>query len=638
MSTTDRSGVRQVPRPQQVVYSRVRAQADVDALERHTPEDQRPADTIHGCLTAVRDIEPTKSALVLAEPPDFFSPAHTLTYADVVAEVEQSANLFHDLAGDASVVGIMLPMVPASLTALWGAATAGIGVPINPFLEQNSLVRLLNETRATTLVTTRDIVARKCGSAQVLRGGIPTLREVLYVDEPASFRAAVEKHAGRGLGFDPDENPDRTAMVMPTGGTTGAPKLVRMSMRGQLTVAWNVGALMGCRRDDVVGHGMPNFHCGGAISLGLRALLFGSTLLTLSTEGFRAPEVVASFWDIARHYGMTSLLATPTTALALLRADGDATGHRIEDFHVGGSALPMELVQSFHDRFGIWLRENWGMTELHGTVTGHFNDGTCPRVGSAGRPLPWYRVRAVELDGNGNYVRDCAPGERGTLLIGGPSVTDGYLFPEHDAEFFAKGVPGRMRWGNTGDLGMIDDDGYVWVFGRAKDVIIRGGHNIDPKEIEDALSRHPDVHVAAAVGRPDVSKGELPIAYVQLREGAALTPSELIAYCREHVQEKAAAPTEILIVDEFPMTPVGKISKPALRADAVEREIHSRLAEVAPATRSEVHLDSSGPRRCVVVVLEEGASAEVVSSVTERLSGYEFASRVEVAEVALGGD
>ncbi|MEU7813714.1 AMP-binding protein [Pseudonocardia sp. NPDC049154] len=237
---------------------------------------------------------------------------------------------------------------------------------------------------------------------------------------------------------------------MPTGGTTGTPKLVRMTQAGQLTVAWNVGALMGNEPDTVTLHGMPNFHCGGTISLGLRTLLFGGTLFTLTTEGFRSRRAVAEFWEVARRYRVTSLLATPTTATALLHGGGTADGCCIRDFHVGGAPLSTDVLERFHERFGIWLRENWGMTELHGTTTGHFDDGTRPRVGSAGRALPFVRVKAVELDEGGRWVRDCAPGERGLLLTGTPTAMAGYLDPALDADFFPAGLPADLppgwRW------------------------------------------------------------------------------------------------------------------------------------------------------------------------------------------------
>jgi fatty-acyl-CoA synthase len=567
------------------------------------------------------------------EPPDFLTPAREVSFAQLVADIERMASLFHDVAGGArSAVAIMLPMVPEGLSALWGAQTAGVGIPVNPFLELDAVIRILLDAGATAIVTTRDVLETK-GGPEALTSRVPSLRRVLYVDDPLADPAhdlatATAEYAGHGLTFAPDEDPWRDAMLMPTGGTTGAPKLVRMSQGGQLAVAWNVAALMGNEPDGVTAHGMPNFHCGGTISLGLRTLMFGGTLLTLTSVGFRSSEAVEAFWDIARRYQVTSLLATPATALALLDGPGSAEGCRLRDFHVGGSALPMDLVERFHDRFGIWLRENWGMTELHGTTTGHYNDGTKPRVGSAGRVLPFVRVKAVELDASGAWVRDCPPGDRGALLTATPTVMAGYVNSELDADYFPTGVPGDLppgwRWGNTGDLGSVDDQGYVWVFGRAKDVIIRGGHNIDPKEIEDALARHPAVHLAAAVGRPDRSKGELPIAYVELRDGATTTAEELLEFGRRHVQERAAAPVEIVILDRIPLTPVGKVSKPALRSDALLREVRSTIA--ATGARALVELDETGPRRRVLVTVD--GSHVTGREVELTLTGYEFETQV----------
>jgi len=617
-----------------LVRRRLRSVADVTAVEReYLPEELRTADTILGCLRAAEADHPDKSAVILVESPDFFTPVRDLTYRQLVADVEQTACLFHDVAdGVRSSVALMLPMEPEGLTALWGAQTTGVGIPVNPFLEVDALARILVDAGATAIVTTRDALETRGGPAAIT-SRVPSLRRVFYVDDPMSDPAfdlatAAAAYAGRGLTFAPDENPWRDAMLMPTGGTTGAPKLVRMSQAGQLAVAWNVAALMGNEVDGVTAHGMPNFHCGGTISLGLRTVMFGGTLLTLTREGFRSREAVAAFWDIARHYRVTSLLATPTTALALLDGAGSAEGCQVRDFHVGGSALPMDLVQRFHDRFGIWLRENWGMTELHGTTTGHYNDGSMPRVGSAGRALPFVRVKAVELDVSGAWARDCAPGERGVLLTATPTAMAGYMKGELDYGFFPSGVTGDIpqgwRWGNTGDLGTVDEDGYVWVFGRAKDVIIRGGHNIDPKEIEDALAGHPAVHIAAAVGRPDRSKGELPIAYVQLRDGATATAEDLLAFARRHVQEQAAAPVEIVILEQVPLTPVGKVSKPALRADALLREVTSTVARTG--ARAEIELDETGARRRVVVTVD--GSAENAHEVDFVLTGYEFETQV----------
>jgi fatty-acyl-CoA synthase len=619
-----------------LVRKRIRSAEDVAEIEAtYDASDLLPAQTILGCLQYVAAEHPDKPAIIQVEAPDFLTPNRTVTYRELVADVEAAGGLFRRIAGEAdSVVGLMLPMVPEGLSALWGAQAAGVGVPLNPFLDRAPVAAILRETRATVLVTTRDLLESK-GSIAALRAEVPSLLEVLYVDDvdPAlDLRCRAADHGGH-LDAEFDQDPRRDSLMQPTGGTTGTPKLVRMSQAGQLHVAWNVAALMGNEPDGVTAHGMPNFHCGGTISLGLRTVIFGGTLLTLTQVGFRSREAVASFWDIARHYRVTSLLATPTTALALLHGDGDAEGCMVRDFHVGGSAAPMELVLAFHERFGIWLRENWGMTELHGTTTGHFNDGTQPRVGSVGRPLPFVRVKAVELDGDGRWVRDCAPGERGVLLTATPTVMSGYANAELDRDYFPSGVPGEMpegwRWGNTGDLGSVDESGYIWVFGRAKDLIIRGGHNIDPRAIEDVLAEHPDVHLVAAIGRPDLAKGELPIAYVEARSGATLDPAELLEFCRTHVHERAAVPVEVVVIDEIPLTPVGKVSKPALRADAVTRVVEDLARSFDPG--AEVSLDQSGSRLGVDIVLHDPT---VEDDLRRAATGFEFATRIRLAEVA----
>lgn len=613
---------------------RIRTPEDVAAIEAEGVEGLLPAATILDCLRHVAEQTPGKPAIIQVEAPDLLVPDRVVDYDRLVGDVQATANLFHQVAGGApSVVGLMLPMVPEGLSALWGAQTAGIGVPLNPFLDLEPVAAILRKVRATTLVTLRDTLDAK-GGAAALRSLVPTLTEVLYVDDadPASDLATRADAHRSGLTFAPDPDPWRDSLVMPTGGTTGAPKLVRMSQAGQLQVSWNVGGLMGNEADGVTAHGMPNFHCGGTISLGLRTVLFGGTLLTLTRVGFRSREVVDAFWDIARHYRVTSLLATPTTALALLHGAGSSEGCVIRDFHCGGSAVPMELVRGFHERFGIWLRENWGMTELHGTTTGHFDGTRQPVVGSVGRPLPFVRVKAVELDAEGRWLRDCATGERGVLLTATPTAA-GYVDADLDRELFPSGVPGEVpagaRWASTGDVGMVDETGHVWVFGRAKDLIIRGGHNIDPKEIEDALIAHPSVQLVAAVGRPDLAKGELPVAYVQPRDGVVVEPAELLAYCREHVHERAAVPVEVIVIDEMPLTPVGKIAKPALRADAVTRVVGAIARSHDPSAT--VRLDRSGPRLGVdVTVTLPGVEEELERAV----AGFEFSTRVLLAEGA----
>jgi acyl-coenzyme A synthetase/AMP-(fatty) acid ligase len=191
-------------------------------------------------------------------------------------------------------------------------------------------------------------------------------------------------------------------------------------------------------------------------------------------------------------------------------------------------------------------------------------------------------MRAVVLDALGGYMRDAAMDETGTLVVRGPNQFKGYLSDHHNQGLWID-IPDAngqaQRWLNTGDLGRQDADGYFWLTGRAKELIIRGGHNIDPKVIEEALCAHPAVALCAAVGRPDAHAGEVPVAYVQLREGNNATETELLTYAHSHIGERAAHPKAIRLLPALPVTAVGKIFKPTLSM----REVASVVNEESNA-------------------------------------------------------
>ena len=189
-------------------------------------------------------------------------------------------------------------------------------------------------------------------------------------------------------------------------------------------------------------------------------------------------------------------------------------------------------------------------------------------------------MEAVILDKEGRYVRAAQIGEIGAIVICGPNVFDGYLQDEHNRSIWVE-IDGQ-KWLNTGDLGRKDPEGYFWFTGRSKELIIRAGHNIDPMLIEEALLRHPDVQMAAAVGRPDPYYGELPIAYVRLRTGATVSEDALLAYANGAIGERAAWPKAIRLIDEMPLTAVGKLFKARAQENGDSGCSSARLERLGP--------------------------------------------------------
>ena len=243
--------------------------------------------------------------------------------------------------------------------------------------------------------------------------------------------------------------------------------------------------------------------------------------------------------------------------------------------------MPIELFNRFQRETGIKIIEGYGLTE-GGCVSTINPPAGVSKAGSIGIRLPWQRVLPMKLDADGGYVRDAAIDEVGVICINGPNLFEGYVNPEHNRGIWVMrpDAAGQVeRWFNTGDLGRVDADGYIWLTGRKKELIIRGGHNIDPRLIEECLQKHPSVALVAAIGRPDEHSGEVPVAYIQLRAHQRTSMEELLSYAQSAIPERAAWPKDIKIVSALPTTPVGKIFKPAL----ILREMEALVAHEAQA-------------------------------------------------------
>jgi fatty-acyl-CoA synthase len=245
----------------------------------------------------------------------------------------------------------------------------------------------------------------------------------------------------------------------------------------------------------------------------------------------------------------------------------------------GSAPLPIELYNRFEAATGVKIIEGYGLTECTCLVSVNPPEGA-KKIGSVGVPFPYTHVRILHSDAEGRVTKECGVDEVGEICVSNPGVFEGSTYTEVDKNrnLFAEG-----RYLRTGDLGRLDGDGYLYITGRAKDLIIRGGHNIDPAIIEEALMGHEAVAFVGAIGQPDAHAGELPCAYVEVVKGATVTEAELMAYAAKHIHERAALPKHIEILTELPKTAVGKVFKPDLRRRAMVRVYDAALAEAGLA-------------------------------------------------------
>jgi fatty-acyl-CoA synthase len=620
------------------VRGRIEGAHDIEAIEQVTPESVLAGRTAYECLAAAAKLDPTKPAIIALAGGGSSEITVSLSYADYVAQATATANLFREVSGGGrSVAALMLPILPEMLVAAWGGTAAGIVTPINPHLESSLVVSILNAIQATVLVTTQVHGPSAADHLEMIVAQIPSLRRVFLVGSGNTDREFANALVGQSsdcLTFKPITDRGADAMYLPTGGTTAAPKLARLTHGGMALSSWIAGAIMGSASDEVIGLGMPMFHVGGMLMLGLRGAMLGQTVLLFSPAGFRDRRVLANFWEIARVHGMTSLIATPTTAAALHAATGEShRGHCIRTFTSGGSTIPLELGRTFPRRFGVELREVWGSTEFHGFLACQPNR-IAPLIGSVGLRIPWHRIKAVELDEENRFKSEMPVGEQGVIIGCGPCLALGYVDPVLDRQFFVTGMPGGAAWGSSGDLGRVDANGFVWIDGRAKDVIIRGGHNIDPALIEEALAGRPEVLYAAAVGFPDAEKGELPVAFIEPRLGVAVDTADLLAHCRATIQERAACPVEIFVLEQMPLTAVGKIFKPALREMALRRAVSCVVQRTVGMQSALINTTMAGSRPRVTIHLS-GAVPDQHERLAAAFAGFGFQTDIVAADASV---
>ena len=575
-------------------------------------------------------------------------PAYRLNYMELLGKITQTANAFHRLGlRPGKAVSFLLPNLPQTHFTIWGGEAAGIVNAINPLLDAEHIAELISASDSELLVTLAPFPGTDLwDKVAALRGHLPQLKAVLCVDManflPEPQRSALKAQRGAlpegVLDFDeviaacPADHlesgrviqADEIASYFHTGGTTGTPKLAPHSHGNEVAMAYCMNLVTGFAPGDVTLCGLPLFHVNGVIVTGLTAFIGAAEVLLATPQGYRNGNLISNFWKIIERHRVSFFSGVPTIYAGLLQVPSE--GHDLSSLKYalcGAAPMPVELIRQFEAKTGLTLIEGYGLTE--GTC------GSCAnppagerRPGSIGLPMPYCEVSIKVLDEQGNYLRDAAVNEIGTLCIRGATVFKGYLQGSKNAGIWVDG-----GWFNTGDLGRVDGDGYIWLTGRSKDLIIRGGHNIDPQMIEEALHKHPAVALAAAVGKPDLKVGELPVVYVQLKPGQQASEDELLAHAAAHIHERAAVPKDAWIIEAIPLTAVGKTFKPALRFDAIARVYREQLADLPAVQQVEVRSDE----RCgqLAYIRLAAADAALEQLIGERLAGFAVGYRLEYA-------
>ncbi|KAA9153510.1 long-chain fatty acid--CoA ligase [Amycolatopsis acidicola] len=450
-------------------------------------------------------------------------------------------------------VAVHLPNLPQFLFSYFGILKAGlVMVPLNPLLRAAEIAYHLEDSGAKVLVTYQSFAAEAVKAASEVDGVTTFVVTLPGSDQPLDgTRHYDELYAAENTGDVEPANADDTAVLIYTSGTTGHPKgaeLTHFQLYMNCTVS---GELFGFQDDDIGVAVLPLFHVFGLSSVLNVCVRFGGTIVLIPR--FEAGTVL----DAIERHRCTVFAGVPTMYYAL--AHEDLTGRDVSSLRVGssgGAAIPGETIRLFEEKFaGVVILEGYGLSETASTTT--FNISAEQRkVLSIGKPIWGVQVRVVDEDGT---PLPPGPDNVGEIVIRGHNVMKGYHNrPQETAEAF------RGGWFHTGDLAYADEDGYLFVVDRKKDLIIRGGYNVYPREIEEVLYTHPAIGEAAVIGRADDKLGEEVVAIVSPASDAPVDTAAVIEYCRERLASYKY-PREVRVVAELPKGPTGKILKKELR-------------------------------------------------------------------------
>jgi fatty-acyl-CoA synthase len=534
------------------------------------------ASTVYELLSRASAANPTGTAITYLEDADTLSVTR-LTHAEFIERLYQMAHLFRELGvGRHDVVSIFSPSVTDALVAFFAAETVGIANPINFLLRSDEVEAMMRAVGSKVLVTLGPESPDLWSKVEHMQKLVPSLAQIVTIGaasgDAISLRTALRGRPTAPPSSDLLSAAEDVAAYFYTGGTTGFPKVAQLLHRNQafsaeaLADSWQFGSTTRAL------NGLPTFHVAGALLLGLTPLGRGGEVILPTVTGFRNPRVIANYWRLVEGLKVTIGGGTPTTLASLLDVPiGNADISSLKFFMTGGTHMPAAIAKSLKERCSIEVRQLYGMTETAGFIAACRHSGV-PDPHSIGEVVAGAQIEARELQGDGSVGGPVVEGKPGALVTKGPHVFPGYLFNgDKSGPFTGDG------WFITGNIGFCGPDGRLVVTGRAKDVIIRSEHNIDPTVIEEVAGKCTGVGIAAVVGMPDAYAGEVPVVYLTVATGSSVSSESLIAQLTENVPEPPARPRQVFILEQMPTTAAQKTDKAALRRDATRRAVHAAL-------------------------------------------------------------
>lgn len=613
----------------------VRTVEDIEAIEARPYDELVTARNLYDLFLATAQNVGDRKALTVLRSPDPADIGVTLTHLELLDEVTRAANLFRalGLAPGKGVAAFLSPTLPELPALMLGAQVAGVASAINYLLSRDAIADLLNAEQATILVVPARDRDETCWDKAVgIMADVPSLTDVLVIGATGSLPVrhkslgeALRLCRDDALDFAPPEERDTVCALFHTGGTTGRPKLVQLTHGNQIHAAFGFAQVFGYDENDTVFNGFPFFHVGGTMTVGLAVLAAGGHVVVPSPYGMRMPATVERYWTLVEAFRPTVIGGVPTSIAAITNSwveGSDVSSVRMAV--TGGAVLPAAVGARFETTTGIRLYETYGMTETAAAIAFNPGRGT-PVAGNVGFRAPFSEIRVVRI---GAEEVLCGPEESGLVQVKGPQVFPGYVDPTHDI-----GTLSPDGWLTTGDVGYLTADQRLVLTGREKDLIVRGGHNIDPAAIEDAVNLFPGVQISAAVGMPDQYAGEVPALFVVPAPGVLLDMKALRDHLNAAVQEPPARPRSVLVIDALPVTAVGKIFKPALRDLAIREKVRLEAESAcgtATAVMVEVRLDEQ--KRTVVDVAVAGADTAGLAALEAALKLLPQTYSIRVAE------